>query len=206
MCQPYRRYNKLKTKLQILGILFTSTISPYSHSAEIVVQKGYNKIKRNEHKHCKKCVALIKKIEIEMGIPKDLLHSIAYVESRLRPYAVHVKRQSHYFDNKSEAVAFVNLMKKQGYKNIDVGCMQVNLMAHGKQFVSIEQALDPETNILYAARLIKAFKKRFGDWGKAVKYYHTSNPKYHNDYHARVYKVYGNAQAVLHMNRPDRAA
>lgn len=206
MSPKYRRCSKLKTKLQILGVLFASTVSPYSHSAEVIFPKHYSETRKGEHTHCKKCVALIKKTETEMGIPKDLLHSIAYVESRLRPYAVHVKGKSHYFNNKSDAVNFVNAMKKRGFKNIDVGCMQVNLMAHGKQFISIEQALDPETNILYAAKLIKAFKKRFGNWGKAVKYYHTANPKYHNDYHARVYKVYGNAQSVLHMNRSDRAA
>lgn len=196
----------MKTKLQILGVLFASTVSPYSHSAEVAVHKSHSKTKRADHKHCKKCVSLIKKIEHEMGIPKDLLHSIAYVESRLRPYAVHAKGKSQYFDNKADAVSFVNAMKKRGFKNIDVGCMQINLMAHGKKFVSVEQALDPETNILYAAKLIKAFKKRFGNWGKAVKYYHTANPKYHNDYHARVYKVYGNAQSVLHMNHSDIAA
>ncbi len=206
MFHKYRRCNKLKTKLQILGVLFASTVSPYSHSAEVIVHKSHNKTRKGEHKHCNKCVALIKKIEHDLSIPKDLLHSIAYVESRLRPYAVHAKGKSHYFDNKSDAVDFVLSMQKRGFKNIDIGCMQVNLMAHGKKFLSIEQALDPETNILYAARLIKAFKKRFGSWEKAVKYYHTANPKYHNDYHERVYKVYGNAQSVLHMNRSDKAA
>lgn len=207
MFLKYGRYNKLKTKLQILGVLFASTVAPCSHSAEVVaVHNSSSRSKRNEYRQYHKCVAIIRKIEQEIGIPRDLLHSIAYVESRLRPYAVHAKGKSHYFDNKDDAVEFVNAMKKRGFKNIDVGCMQINLMAHGKKFSSIEAALDPETNILYAAKLIKAFKKRFGSWEKAIKYYHTANPEYHEEYHARVYKVYGNARSVLYMNRDDKAA
>lgn len=196
----------MKTKLQILGVLFASTVAPYSHTAEAVVHSSPNRSKRNEYRQYHKCVAIIRKIEKEIGIPKDLLHAIAYVESRLRPYAVHVQGKSHYFDNKEEAVDFVNEMNKRGFKNIDVGCMQINLLAHGKRFSSIEDALDPETNILYAAKLIKSFKKRFGSWEKAIKYYHTANPLYHEEYHARVYQVYGNAQSLLYMNGEDKAA
>lgn len=206
MFLKYGRYNKLKNKLQILGILFASMVAPCSHSAEVVVRTSHSRSKRNEYRHSHKCAAIIRKIEKEIGIPKDLLYAVAYVESRLRPYAVHAKGKSHYFDNIDDAVNCVKKMKKCGLKNIDVGCMQINLLAHGKKFNSIETALDPETNILYAAKLIKAFKKRFGSWEKAIKYYHTANPMYHDDYHARVYKIYGNARSSLYMKNDDKAA
>jgi soluble lytic murein transglycosylase-like protein len=68
--------------------------------------------------------------------------------------------------------------------------MQINLSAHGKKFKSIADAFDPAFNIEYSAKLLKSLYNRFGDWKKAVEYYHTANPRFHIPYGNRVYRIW----------------
>lgn len=138
----------------------------------------------------KSCQQIVLESEQKYQIPDELLLSVARVESKLHPWAVNAQGKSRFFKTKKEAVNHVQNLKKKNVKNIGVGCMQINLSAHGKKFKSLEAAFEPENNIAYGAKLIRSLYDRFGEWDTAVRYYHTANPKYNNAYKARVYRIW----------------
>lgn len=182
----------------ILSSVLLSCITPQISIADVSPDRENNSQALQipvKTQYKKKCHDLIQKVESDLGLPNNLLYAVAVVESQLHPYAVHARGKAHYFQDKNQATLFIKNLRNQGLKNFDVGCMQINYLAHGKNFASIEEMLDPQTNIMYAGKLLKAFKVRFKNWEKAVKYYHTANPTYNTGYHARVYKVYKKMQA-----------
>ena len=61
-------------------------------------------------------------------------------------------------------------------KNIDVGCMQINLKYHKKEFDCIESIIDPEKNVEYAAKFLKLLFKKHKRWNEAISRYHSSSP------------------------------
>ena len=73
-----------------------------------------------------------------------------------------------------------------GFRSIDVGCLQVNLMYHPAAFSSLEQAFDPVANARYAARFLDALYDRSQDWIKAVADYHSQTPALGAAYRNRV--------------------
>ena len=98
----------------------------------------------------------------ESPISPNLLYAIALVESgghKLvnKPWAWAVKSSvdsGQYFSSKQQAVAYVQMLRRNGITNIDVGPMQVNLRWHSKLFRSIDDALEPERNIKVAAQIL----------------------------------------------------
>ena len=94
-------------------------------------------------------------------IPKHLLLAIALAESGrwhaargegfAWPWTVTAGGASHYFETRAAAVGHVRALAKAGVRNIDVGCMQVNLLHHPNAFPSLEQAFEPAANAAYAA-------------------------------------------------------
>lgn len=139
-----------------------------------------------------------RKAEQDYGIPTGLLSALAFVESKCTPYAVHAKGRGHFFNTKAEAVHFVNTMRAQGVRNIDVGYMQLNVPSHISQFRSIDQMLDIESNIRYAARLLKQLYKRYGNWPHAVERYRSVFCDESRRYQAHVYQVWGTGQGLRH--------
>lgn len=132
------------------------------------------------------CRVAVDKAGAEYGVRKDLLQTIAVVESgrfdKLHnqfvswPWTVNANGRGYYYSTKEEAVAAVKNFKRQGIESIDVGCMQINLKYHGEAFASIEDALNPENNVRYSAKFLRNLYNRNGyDWKKAAKRYHSGN-------------------------------
>lgn len=142
------------------------------------------------------CHREISAVERMAGIPVQLLESIALTESgrfhkganrRVAwPWTINVEGKGYYFDTKEEAVAAVRRHQAQGIRSIDVGCMQINLRHHPNAFPNIETALDPATNVRYAARFILDLRNQTGTWSGAVGNYHSATPNLHNAYKMRV--------------------
>ena len=132
--------------------------------------------------------ALMRKIEREENMPRNILMAIATVESAWKPWAVYAKRKSHFFKTKAQALAFIQKLRKQGTRNINVGFMQINLRDHINEFKSISAALEPEQNIRFAVKLLKWLKTRLGCWQMAVRHYNTSHDKYNIKYWNKVSK------------------
>lgn len=144
--------------------------------------------------------------ERRLGIPRHLLHAIALAESGrwianrkatvAWPWTVTSGDQSWYFNTADAAVSHVRALKKQGVRNIDVGCVQINLYHHPDAFPSLEQAFDPATNIRYGAEFLADLKRETRSWTKAAGFYHSRTPGREAAYRAKVVRHWRNAQGV----------
>lgn len=151
----------------------------------------------------KRCFLLLRKYEKAYSIPKNILCAISIVESgksvgnlKLRlpwPWTVNVNgdtlQKQRYFDTLIEAQKFILKNFIQGKNNIDIGCMQLNIMYHNKNFSSIDQALDPDNNIRYAANYLRSQYKKHSSWSKAIANYHSRDPKKGRSYYLKVLKA-----------------
>jgi hypothetical protein len=97
-----------------------------------------------------------------------------------------------FFPNKQAAIAEVKRLQSKGVKNIDVGCMQVNLMYHGAAFADLEEAFDPVHNALYAATLLKELRQERRSWSGAVAYYHSAKKERGEAYGDKVFALWQN--------------
>ncbi len=103
------------------------------------------------------------------------------------PWAVNADGAALYFESKPAAVAWTRLALARGVRQVDVGCMQVNLQSHPKAFRDLDEAFDPAANTDYGARfLLQLRDDAGGNWYEAVGYYHSRTPELASDYRARV--------------------
>ena len=124
--------------------------------------------------------------EVEHGLPAGLLLAIGRVESGRHdpvlgriapwPWAVNVAGAGHLATSRQLAVDAVHQARRDGQRNVDAGCFQVNLLHHPNAFASVEDAFDPALNARYAARLLVNAKQRLGTWTAAIEAYHSANP------------------------------
>ena len=134
--------------------------------------------------------------ETANGIPRRLLHAISLVESgrwdadrRVSfawPWTVTAEGEGRFLPTKRAAIDEVRRLQAQGVRNIDVGCMQVNLLAHPDAFGSLDEAFDPATNVGYAARFLMDLYRDAGNWPTAGAYYHSQTPELANAYKSRL--------------------
>ena len=119
-------------------------------------------------------------------IPSGLLLAIATVESGSEPYALNIQGKSVIGRNKTEVANLIHEALAKGITNIDVGVMQLNIRWHRENFGSIEEMLEPKKNIEYAAGFLLKLYKKYGDWHKAVKFYHSSTAEYYRKYSRKI--------------------
>jgi Transglycosylase SLT domain len=146
------------------------------------------------------CAKATNRVERQEGIPRQLLRAISKAESgRLHkakqivmawPWTVMAEGRGRYLETKAEAVAEVEGLRARGVKNIDVGCMQVNLKYHPRAFASLEDAFDPLTNVRYAASFLTSLAAEQGSWAKAAAYYHSQNPERYRVYRSKVREIW----------------
>jgi soluble lytic murein transglycosylase-like protein len=146
------------------------------------------------------CAKATNRIERQEGIPRQLLRAISKTESgrfhagkqvvMAWPWTVMAEGRGRYLETKAEAIAEVEALQARGVKNIDVGCMQVNLQHHPGAFASLEEAFDPLTNVTYAAWFLKTLAAEQGSWAKAAAYYHSQNPARYRGYRSKVREIW----------------
>jgi len=145
------------------------------------------------------CTDYLTQYETEHNIPAGLLHAISKIESGRRdhtgqfvawPWTVGAEGKSLYFRTKEAAVAAVRQMQLRGTKNIDVGCMQVNLYYHPDAFNNLNDAFDPSKNVAYAAKFLRGLKNEHLSWHKAVAHYHSANPVHNIPYRKSVFGLW----------------
>lgn len=143
------------------------------------------------------CSAAISAAEGRHGTLPGLLLAIAKAESgrpvpplpglQPWPWAINADGGAYYFDSKAAAVAWAMQAVQRGVRQIDLGCMQINLQSHPNAFASIEQAFDPSANAEYAARFLNQLRTDAGgNWFAAVGHYHSYTPELAADYRERV--------------------
>jgi hypothetical protein len=132
------------------------------------------------------CGIETRRLEQERGIPDGLLTAISLVESgrwdRSRgasfawPYTVMAEGRGRFLPNKAAAIAEVVALRARGVKNIDVGCMQINLQAHPNAFADLNAAFDPRANVDYAAKFLLNLFEETRSWATAGTHYHSRTP------------------------------
>jgi len=153
------------------------------------------------------CAGAIARAEASGTLPAGLLTAVAVSESgrydRSRravapwPWTVNNAGDGRYFASKAEAIAHVERLRAEGERNIDVGCMQINLMHHPDAFASLEDALEPGRNVAYGARYLRALEEETRSWDRAVERYHTADAERGRAYRERVYRRWAQAPAEL---------
>ena len=160
------------------------------------------------------CMQATQKFEKQYNIKKHLLTTISSVEtgrwnedaqqSLAWPWTINAQGKGQFFKTKAEAVRAIKKLQAQGVKSIDVGCMQINLSYHGKAFDSIEDALDPQKNVEYAAQfLTKLYNNNDKDWLKAAMAYHSSTPRKALRYKKKIVSAY-EVVKTAQQDREDR--
>ena len=146
------------------------------------------------------CSVAIVAAEARHATAPGLLSAIARAESgrpvpplaglQPWPWAINADGAARYFDSKAAAVAWTNQALTRGVRQIDVGCMQINLQSHPQAFRSIDDAFDPAQNADYAARfLVRLREDAGGNWFVATGYYHSRTPVLAADYRERVQAI-----------------
>lgn len=128
---------------------------------------------------CKEYIGIA---ENHHGIPRGLLLAIATAESgkwnketkkrEPYPWAINNAGNNFYPDTWEDAIVQVGILKSQGQKNIDVGCMQINLNYHPDAFDSVKEGFDARNNVEYAAKFLRRLYDSRGSWHEAVACYH----------------------------------
>tara|TARA_B100000989_G_scaffold158070_1_gene118019 strand:+ start:665 stop:1474 length:810 start_codon:yes stop_codon:yes gene_type:complete len=121
----------------------------------------------------------------QLNIPGGLLQAIALKETgrwdqkrRMSypwPWTVTAGGKGIYFATKREAIHKVQVLRQKGVRNIDVGCMQINLFYHPNAFDNLDQAFNPLTNTWYAADFLTNLYENNGSWNLAIERYHSGN-------------------------------
>ena len=142
----------------------------------------------------KLCENTIESIETQTDIPKGLLLGIGKAEAIRKiknkfviwPWTLNHAGKSMFFDTKKQMRNYVFKNLKRNDFNIDVGCMQINIKLHKNNFKKISDMFEVNPNISYAASFLQQLKNKHGSWDKAIKHYHSSDPKKNIKYHEKV--------------------
>ena len=140
------------------------------------------------------CEKTIKSLELQTDIPKGLLLGIGKAEAIRKinnkyiiwPWTINHAGKSMFFDTKKQMRNYVFKNLKRNDFNIDVGCMQINIKWHKNNFKKISDMFEVNPNISYAASFLQQLKNKYGSWDKAIKHYHSSDPKKNKPYLIKV--------------------
>jgi Transglycosylase SLT domain len=145
------------------------------------------------------CSQAVAQVEDGEQLPEYMLTAIALVESGrwhkdseeilAWPWTITAEGRGRYLPSKAAALAEIKALKAKGISNIDVGCMQINLLHHPKAFEDLDAALDPARNVAYAAQLLRSLRQQRGSWTRAVGDYHSTTPSRSGPYRVKVFQA-----------------
>lgn len=151
-------------------------------------------------KIAKLCTNQTSSLEQSEEIPAHLLTAISLTETGkwqkgsreilAWPWTVTAHGRGQHFETKEEAQMEVEILMTTGVRNIDVGCMQINLKYHDEAFESLSEALDPKANTAYAAKFLKKLYAQKKDWMQAVGAYHSSTPDKNLKYRTKLTRLW----------------
>lgn len=131
-------------------------------------------------------------VAAKTDVPAELVKNVCIHESQsfykggrqAWPWTLNVGGKGYWFRNRHSAVRYANIMLVRGVRNIDVGICQINWRWHGYKFKSVDELIDPERNMLYAANTLKQLKGE-KSWQYAVGAYHAPGNKKRSDEYAK---------------------
>lgn len=120
------------------------------------------------------------------GVPLDLLVAVAGAESGYHPWALNIAGRQVYCHSREEAERLLATSD-----NVDIGLMQINWPWWGRRLgVSKQDLLDPNTNLVYGARILKECLNRRGSIWRRISDYHSGSAKERDRYNHQVYGTY----------------
>jgi len=150
--------------------------------------------------HGRLCTMAADRAERRYRIPRQLLAAISLAESGRYsrshratfawPWTVRSGKFSRYLPSRAAAIELVKRLQAQGVKNIDIGCMQVNLAYHPDAFANLKLAFNPADNVDYAARFLTRLHESKRSWALAVGHYHSAARDKRIPYWRRVVKFW----------------
>lgn len=160
------------------------------------------------------CAAAIRAAERAQRLPVHLLRAVALAESGrwdddrqasfAWPWTVTSGANGQFFRTKAEAIAAVRRLQARGVRNIDVGCLQINLRYHPDAFDDLEEAFDPDANAGYAAGLLRQLRTDYRSWASAVARYHSGRKDRGNRYRKKVFDLWKNVRVHAFRNARER--
>ncbi len=163
------------------------------------------------------CARPVRKAERAHGLPVHLLSAISKVESGrwhagsgeilAWPWTVTAQGKGRFLPTKPAAIAEVERLRARGVRNIDVGCMQVNLQHHPRAFEDLEAAFDPQRNVAYATRFLLDLRAKWGSWTRAAGNYHSNTASLSGRYRLKVLRaLYAEKRRAAQARRAARLA
>ncbi len=142
------------------------------------------------------CRSAIRETEARLDIPFGILQAISLAESgrwdresRSKfawPWTVTARGKGEFHDSPAQAIAAVKQLRREGVRNIDVGCMQINLLHHPKAFSSLEEAFEPAANAAYAGNLFAKLREANRSIMRAIAHYHSTTREFNQPYTQKV--------------------
>lgn len=128
------------------------------------------------------------------GVPFKILEAVASAESGREgngflwpwPWTVNVAGKAQFFNSRLEAAEHARKALAAGITNVDLGCMQLNWRYHGTSFEDPASALDPSSNVDYAAQLLAEEYRASRSWAGAVSRYHSRQANHAANYRCLV--------------------
>ena len=188
-----------------LAALALLTVSPHTHAEDIPT--GW------AEQQSAQCATAITAAEARYGTAPGLLSAIARAESgrpvpplkdlQPWPWAINADNAAYYFDSKAAAVAWTQQALARGVRQIDVGCMQINLQSHPTAFRNIDEAFDPSANADFAAHfLLQLRDDASGNWYLATGWYHSRTPELAEPYRQRVADIAAGRTPAVSLGMP----
>jgi len=119
-------------------------------------------------------------------VPLNLLIAVAGAESGYHPWALNLAGREIYCHTRQEAERLLEKNDK-----VDIGLMQINWPYWGPRLkISKSELLDPRTNLVYGARILRKCLERGGDVWRRISDYHAGSASTRERYNRRVYSSY----------------
>ncbi len=141
------------------------------------------------------CVVLAEEAERQYRLPEGILQSISTVEAsrihsdgsyRAWPWTLNDSGKGLFFDNRQQVLDYLDVHMTNPDTSIDIGCMQINTKWHGAAFETLDEMLDPASNIAYAAGFLTDLYYAHGNWNEAIRHYHSNDRRKNDPYLDRV--------------------
>lgn len=146
------------------------------------------------------CRQIVRRTEKTLNLPIGILQAISLAESGrwdkssrshfAWPWTVTARGKGLFYPSKAAAIAAVRRLQADGVRNIDVGCMQVNLKYHPEAFADLHEAFDPAANARYAADLFTKLRKANRSINRAVAHYHSTTRERNIPYTRKVMRLW----------------
>ena len=145
------------------------------------------------------CKAIARAAEERHGLPDGILQSISTVEAsriqpdgsyRAWPWTLNDNGKGLFFDDPEQVLDYLDTHMTNPDTSIDIGCMQINTKWHGASFETLDEMLDPASNIAYAAGFLTDLYYAHGSWNDAIRHYHSSDQRKNDPYLNRVLAIW----------------